>query len=143
VEDVPTYELAFTVTDDAIDDLGHASNISYVRWIQDAAVKHSEAVGLDLAAYQRLGAVFVVVRHEIDYVRPALRGDRLRARTWVSSVMAAKCVRSTEISRESDAIVLARSVTTWGFIEVATGRPRRITDDVRRAFAPRGETKSV
>jgi acyl-CoA thioester hydrolase len=136
VEDAPTHEIAFTVTDADIDDLGHASNISYVRWIQDVALDHSRAVGLDLAAYQRLGAVFVVVRHEIDYVRPALRGDRLRARTWVSSVAAAKCMRSTEIYRESDAIVLARSTTTWGFIEVATGRPRRITDDVRAAFFP-------
>jgi acyl-CoA thioester hydrolase len=136
VEDAPTYEHALTVVDADIDELGHASNIAYVRWIQDVAVKHSEAVGLDLAAYQRLGAVFVVVRHEIDYVRPAFRGDRLRARTWVSTVMAAKCIRATEIARESDGVVLARSQTTWGFIEVATGRPRRITDDVRRAFFP-------
>ena len=136
MEDAPTYEHALTVVDADIDELGHASNIAYVRWIQDVAVKHSEAVGLDLAAYQRLGAVFVVVRHEIDYVRPAFRGDRLRARTWVSTVMAAKCIRATEIARESDGVVLARSQTTWGFIEVATGRPRRITDDVRRAFFP-------
>ncbi len=134
MEDVPTYEIAFQVVDDDIDDLGHASNISYVRWVQDVAVKHSAAVGLDLAAYQRLGAVFVIVRHEIDYLRPALRGDRLRARTWISSAMAAKCIRSTEIARESDAIVLARSTTTWGFIEVATGRPRRIPENVRAAF---------
>lgn len=136
MEDAPTYEIAFRVVDDDIDDLGHASNISYVRWIQDVAVQHSAAVGLDLTAYQKLGAVFVVVRHEIDYLRPALRGDRLRARTWISSVMAAKCMRSTEISRESDAILLARATTTWGFIEVATGRPRRIPEDVRVAFFP-------
>ena len=119
-----------------IDELGHSSNIAYVRWIQDVAVAHSAEVGLDMAAYQRIGAVFVVVRHEIDYLRPALRGDRLKARTWISSVMAAKCLRETEITRESDGVLLAKSVTTWGFIEVATGRPRRISDYVRAAFDP-------
>jgi acyl-CoA thioesterase FadM len=51
--------------------------------------------------------------------------------------MAAKCFRATELVRVSDAALLARSMTTWGFIEVATGRPRRIPDDVRAAFAAR------
>jgi acyl-CoA thioester hydrolase len=126
--------MALEVADTDIDSLGHASNIAYVRWIQDAAVGHSEAVGLDLAAYQRLGAVFVVVRHEIDYLRPALRGDGIEARTWISTVMAAKCLRSTELARVSDGVVLAKSVTHWGFIEVQSGRPRRIPEEVRAAF---------
>jgi acyl-CoA thioester hydrolase len=137
VEEAPTFRLAFSVAETDIDSLGHASNIAYVRWIQDAAVAHSEALGFDLAAYQRIGAVFVVVRHEIDYLRPALRGEALEARTWISSAMAAKCMRATELVRVSDAALLARSMTTWGFIEVATGRPRRIPDDVRAAFAAR------
>jgi acyl-CoA thioester hydrolase len=129
-----TYELDLVVADADIDALGHASNVAFVRWIQEAAIAHSTAVGLGLEAYQRLGAVFVVVRHEIDYLRPALRGDALAARTWISSVMAAKCVRATEIVRRSDGQVLARGATTWGFIELATMRPRRIPDAVRGAF---------
>jgi acyl-CoA thioester hydrolase len=91
-------------------------------------------VGLDLAAYQRLGAAFVVVRHEIDYLRPALRGDAIEARTWLSNLMAAKCVRATELVRKSDGQLLAKGLTTWGFVELATGRPRRITEQVRVAF---------
>jgi acyl-CoA thioester hydrolase len=134
VETHPTFQLTIAVGDGDIDSLGHASNIAYVRWIQDVAVAHSEAVGLDLAAYQRLGAVFVVVRHEVDYLRSALRGDALQARTWIPAVMAAKCHRATEIVRTSDGVVLAKALTTWGFIEVATGRPRRIPEDVRAAF---------
>ena len=130
------FERHFDVDAGDIDELGHSSNIAYVRWIQEAAVAHSAKVGLDMAAYRRIGAVFVVVRHEIDYLRPALRGEKLKARTWISSVMAAKCLRETEITREPDGALLAKSVTTWGFIEVATGRPRRIGDDVRAAFGP-------
>jgi acyl-CoA thioester hydrolase len=134
VEQAPTFRLRFTVADGEIDSLGHASNIAYVRWIQDAAVGHSTAVGLDFEAYQRLGAVFVVVRHEIDYLRSALRGDLVEARTWISSVMAAKCIRSTELARVADGAPLARSQTAWGFIEIASGRPRRIPEEVRAAF---------
>lgn len=134
MSDSDTFRLDLTVASEDIDALGHASNIAFVRWIQDVAVAHSAALGLGLEAYRRMGAVFVVVRHEIDYLRPALRGDVLEARTWISTVMAAKCLRSTELVRKGDGQLLARGVTTWGFVEMATGRPRRITDEVRGAF---------
>lgn len=129
------------VTDDDIDALGHASNIAYVRWIQDAAIAHSTSVGLDVETYCGLGACFVVCRHEVDYLRPVLRGDRLEVRTWLDSVMAAKSLRATEIVRVAGEkpLLVARAKTTWGFMEMSTGRPRRIPDDIRIAFgqAPR------
>jgi acyl-CoA thioester hydrolase len=128
------FHLDLVVSEADIDMLGHASNIAFVRWIQDVALAHSAAVGLGFEAYQRIGAVFMVVRHEIDYMRPALRGDVLQARTWISSVRAASCVRTTQLVRASDGELLAKGLTTWGFIEMATGRPRRIPDDVRVAF---------
>jgi acyl-CoA thioester hydrolase len=135
VSEPENFCIELIVDEGDIDALGHASNVAFVRWIQDVAIAHSVAVGLDLEAYQRMGAVFVVVRHEIDYVRPALRGDVIEARTWVSSVMAAKCLRSTELVRKSDGQLLARGLTAWGFVELATGRPKRLTDAVRTAFA--------
>lgn len=116
-----------------IDPLGHASNIAYVRWIQDSAVAHSEEMGLSFAAYAQLGAIFVIRRHEIDYLRPVLRGDRLEVRTWISTVMAAKCQRRTEIVRQ-DGVAMAKALTTWGNVDVSTGRPTRIADEVRIAF---------
>jgi acyl-CoA thioester hydrolase len=136
VSEPATFRLDLVVRDEDIDPLGHASNIAFVRWIQDIAIAHSAAVGFDLDAYQRLGAVFVVVRHEIDYLRPAQRGDELEARTWISNVMAAKCLRSTELVRKRDGMVLARGVTTWGFVAFGNGRPKRIAEGVRVAFGP-------
>jgi acyl-CoA thioester hydrolase len=128
--------LAYTglreVHDEDIDMLGHASNIAIVRWIQDVAVAHSEAVGMGFEAYGRLGAVFVIRRNEIDYMRPLLRGDKLQVRTWISAVMAAKCHRTTEITKGG--VVCVRSLTTWGYVDGRTGRPTRIADDVREAF---------
>ena len=127
--------LAIEVGDDDIDMLGHASNIAYLRWVQDVAVAHSAAVGLDMEGYSQLGAVFVVRRHEIDYLRPVVRGDRLELRTWIDSAAAAKCKRATEIVKVDGAVVVSRAMTTWGYVELTTGRPTRIPDSVRVAFA--------
>ena len=126
------YTLSREVQDEDIDMLGHASNIAIVRWIQDVAVAHSEAVGMGFEAYGRLGAVFVIRRNEIDYLRPLLRGDKLEVRTWISAAMAAKCHRTTEITRDGQ--VCVRSLTTWGYVDGRTGRPTRIADEVREAF---------
>ncbi len=133
-----THAIAITVADSDIDELGHASNIAYVRWIQEVAIAHSNAVGLAFEDYKKLGGVFFVRRHEIDYLRPVLRGERLQVRTWIDSAMAAKCKRATEIVTE-DGTVAARAMTTWGYVEIATGRPTRIPDVIRNAFGmPRG-----
>jgi acyl-CoA thioester hydrolase len=140
-----TFELAVDVKDADIDELGHASNIVFVRWIQDVAVAHSVAVGLTVEAYRTIGAVFFVRRHEIDYLRPALRGDRLLLRTWIDSVFAAKCLRGTEIVRcEADGreTMVARSMTTWGCVEIASGRPTRIPQAIRAAFESYVRTES-
>jgi acyl-CoA thioester hydrolase len=130
----PAFSMQRVVEEADIDELGHASNIAYVRWIQDVAVEHSTAVGLTTQAYLDLGAVFVIRRHEIDYLRPALRGDLLELRTWLSTTMAAKAMRATEIVRVADGVILARGMTTWGFVDMAAGRPTRIPNPVRLAF---------
>jgi len=131
------FQHSIDVVDAEIDELGHASNIAYVRWIQDVALAHSVAVGLTVETYRSMGGVFFIRRHEIDYLRPALRGDHLEVRTWIDSVFAAKCVRGTEFAKrnaDGSETIVARSLTTWGFVEIATGRPTRIPQAIRDAF---------
>lgn len=136
------HSIAITVAESDIDELGHASNIAYVRWIQAVAIAHSEAVGFGFEQYRQLGGVFFVRRHEIDFLRPVLRGERLEVRTWIDSAMAAKCKRATEIVTENGTVA-ARAMTTWGYVEIATGRPIRIPDVIRNAFGmPRAVSTS-
>lgn len=126
-----------------IDDLNHVSNLVYLRWVQDVATAHSRALGFDIEAYRGMGAVFVVRRHEIDYLRSAMLGDRIVLRTWIDTWKAVSSVRMTSIVRvggpgdapgeESD-IELARARTTWAFVSTDTGRPVRIPEDLRERF---------
>jgi acyl-CoA thioester hydrolase len=135
--DQSAFQHEIAVEEADIDMLGHASNVAFVRWIQDVAVAHSGAVGYPLPAFLEKGAFFVVRRHEVDYLRPVLRGESLVVRTWIESAAAAKCERVTEIARlgpagESELVASAR--TTWGYVEATTGRPVRIHEEVRAAF---------
>ncbi len=115
-----------------IDELGHVSNQVYLRWVLEAATAHSSARGWDLAAYQRLGSVWVVRRHELDYLGQVTLGQAIVAETWVDSWKGASCVRKTELVRGEQ--VVLRAATTWAFMSLASGRPQRIPEQLLAAF---------
>lgn len=115
-----------------IDELGHVSNLVYLRWVLEVAMAHSISLGWDHAAYRALGSVFVVRRHEIDYVAQVTVGQTISAQTWVDDWKQASCIRKTELLR--DGKVVARAATTWAFISLSSGRPIRIPDELRTLF---------
>jgi acyl-CoA thioester hydrolase len=133
------YEIEFPVQETDIDALGHVNNISYVRWVQDVAVMHSLALGLDLDAYQRFGAIFVVRQHTIDYLRSISPGGNILGRTWITGMAAAKYTRATEIWRNGE--LVARASTRWAFIETTGGRPTRIPKEIFELFGVAGAGK--
>jgi acyl-CoA thioester hydrolase len=117
-----------------IDRLEHASNQVYLRWVLEAALAHSTALGLDEDAYFRLGQVWVVRKHELTYLKPALVGDRLRVETRVVHMAVASSVRRTRIVRPSDEAVLFEGATDWVYVDFERGRPARIPSEVRSRF---------
>jgi len=125
---------AISITPEAadIDELGHVSNLVYLRWVLDVAMAHSRALGWDFAQYRDLGAAFMVRRHEIDYIAQVTQGQTLRAETWVETWRQASCIRMTELLRDGQ--VVARAATTWAMIGLTSGRPQRIPDELTALF---------
>ena len=126
------FTFAIRATDEDIDELGHVSNLVYLRWVLEAATAHSVARGWGHAEYLAHGAVFVVRRHELDYLLPVVAGDELVAQTWVESWRAASCVRRTDLVRGDRTV--ARAATTWAYVALPEGRPTRIPPDLRALF---------
>jgi acyl-CoA thioester hydrolase len=114
-----------------LDGVGHVNNVVYIQWMQDVAAAHWRAVA---RPEDQARLVWVVTRHEIDYLAAGLPGDRLVARTWVGSWTAATCVRFIEIRRPADGKVLVRARTIWAALDAKTGRPTRIASETAAAF---------
>lgn len=130
------FELPMYVIPDDIDDQRIASNVAILGWMIRASVAHSAVLGYDWAAYRRLGAMFVVKRHEIDYHRPAVLGDRLLLRTWPSYARGATAHRLHEVVRIGDGASIARGMNVWAFVDSSSGRPLRMPGEVLEAFDP-------
>ena len=126
------YELVISVVPDDIDGQQHVNNTVYLRWVQDVATAHWEAIASN-ETQDSIG--WVVLRHEIDYKAPAFLGDEILLRTWVGTASRLKFERHTEIRRHSDDELLAQTRTIWVPINTATGRPTRVSEDVRARFS--------
>lgn len=125
------FEKAITAQPADIDELGHVNNAAWVRWIQDMATAHWAAVAdrAHVDAY-----VWVVIRHEIDYLRAALPGETVTGRTWVGEPpKGARFDRHVEFLGD-DGKVKVRARTTWAIIDKATGRPLRVPPEVAAPF---------
>ena len=131
----PIFELAFTAQPGHIDELGHVNNAVWVQWIQQVAVAHWDAVA---DAAHKDAYFWVVVRHEIDYLRAAYEGDRVTARTWVGQApKGARFDRFVELSG-NDGRVCVRAKTSWAIIDKASGRPIRVPAQVVAPFLAAG-----
>ena len=114
-----------------IDELGHVNNAVWVQWIQEVALAHWYSVA-DPAHQDDY--IWVVVRHEIDYLRPAFDGETLTGRTWVGEApKGARFDRHMEFVGE-DGKVRVRAVTQWAIIDKAAGRPIRVPPEVVAPF---------
>ncbi len=121
-----------TVDADEIDPLGHANNVSFVQWMQDAAIAHSTAQGWPMSRYRELGFAWVVRRHTIEYLLPAVERDRIIVRTWVADMQRVTSRRRYEIHAGDR--LLARAETNWAFIRTSDGRLTRIPETVAGSF---------
>jgi acyl-CoA thioester hydrolase len=128
------FEYHHTVRDDEIDAQGHANNVYYVAWMQDAALAHSAAQGWPAGAYQRLGKGWVVRSHTIEYRQSARAGDEIVVKTWVADFKRVTFLRRYRIVRQADDVLLATAETRWAFIDYATGQPCRVPTEIVRAF---------
>jgi len=131
-----TYAFRFTVPESAIDANGHANNVAFVSWMQDAAISHSDATG-GTAEAVRLGGTWVVREHTIEYLRPLFVGDAVTLETWIEDAEGVRSTRRYRFLASDSGKEVARGRTLWVFVDSTSGRPRAIPDTVINAFRPR------
>ena len=126
------FKMIIRVLPGDIDEQNHVNNTVYLRWVQDVATAHWRAVASP-KAQETIG--WVVLRHEIDYKGPATLGDEVMLRTCVGKATRLTFERFTEIRRNRDGRLLSEARTLWCPIDAQTGRPIRVSAEVRSQFS--------
>ncbi|PHR16540.1 MAG: thioesterase [Sphingopyxis sp.] len=127
------FTLSITAQPEDIDELGHVNNAVWVRWIQDLATAHWQAVAPQDAIDRY---IWVVTRHEIDYRSNIGAGETVTAHTWISEPpKGARFWRNVRFTGPDGKVKVAAK-TNWAIIERATGRPVRVPADLTKLFLP-------
>lgn len=125
------------VRSDAIDVMGHVNNVQYLRWLEEAAWHHSDAIGLGWDAYQRLGCGVVATRHEIDYLYPAFVDQQLEVATWCTgSDQRLRLRRNYQVREKETGRTCVRGQTLWVCVDIKTGKPRRMPAEFVEVYQP-------
>ena len=128
------YRYKHRVNEGEIDGQGHVNNLEYLKWMQAAAIAHSDAQGWSAKRYREVGAGWVVRSHTIEYRQPAFAGDPIAVLTWVANFRKIRSLRKYKIVRRSDDSLLAVAATDWTFIGLERRLPRRVPAELIDAF---------
>ncbi len=115
-----------------IDFMGHVNNANYLKWVQAAVVDHWQRLAPPDAVAAHL---WVALKHEITYRRPAFLDDDVIATVLLEKVQGARAFYETIIKRGED--VLAEVKSSWCCLDAETLRPSRLANSVIEHFFPK------
>jgi len=125
-------EKKIVVSKEDLDELNHVNNIVYIHWILDIAKKH----WVSLVSNQTLENYhWVLLDHNIKYLRPALLKDKIKIKTFVEKTAGVKSSRVVEIYNDNSQKLLVSSITNWCLISSKTNKPCRIPKEIIEAFS--------
>ena len=126
------FRFALPVASEDIDHMGHVNNAVYLKWVQAAVVGHWAKLATPQEYAEHL---WIALRHEIDYRKPAFVDDNIVANVVLDSVRGARAWYSTFIMRGEE--VIAEVKSTWCCIDAETKTPVRIAHDIVTRFFER------
>lgn len=125
------FTLTITVSSEDIDTLHHVNNLVYVKWMDKIATTHWDFLTKDNPLPQY---IWVVMRHEIDYLKQATLGDEIVVKTWVGETRGITSVRFMEFYKND--VLLVKAKTVWAMLDAETFKPVRIREDVLEVLNP-------
>ncbi len=132
------YERFFRIRSYECDAYGHVNHANYLRFMQEAAIEASAAVGFDTRHYAEMGQFWLIRETDIEYISPLFYGDELIVRTWVVDFRRVRSRRRYEFFKKGEHHPVARATTDWVYLDRAERRPVAVPDEMVRAFLPDG-----
>ena len=129
---IPRLLEAFEAHSYAVDAFGLLSAPALSGWLQEAAGRHAEQLGVGVEVLQQRGLTWVLARQAVEVDRPVAMGDRAEVATWPSGTDRLSAFRDFEVRVEGELRI--RAVTQWILIDLATRKPVRPRSVLPAAF---------
>lgn len=131
-ENPQVFEMTLTVKQEDLDAMNHVNNVRYLQWVQDVAEAHWKTVA---KAEWKEAYAWVVINHFIEYKKPALLGQQLVIKTHINENSGPKSQRLVRIFNADTNELICQASTWWCLLDSKTHRPRRIGNELIKAFS--------
>ncbi len=126
------YPLEIEETD--IDFMGHVNNAVYLNWVQESVIAYWRKLA---PAEAVAGHLWVALKHEISYRRPAFLKDAVVAEVIAEGMQGARAFFHTVVRRGEE--VLAEVKSSWCCIDAVSKRPARLERAIVERFIADGK----
>jgi len=137
------YIRRFKVRHYELDLLGHLNNVTFVQYMQEAAIEASTALGFSPDWYREQGFGWVVRRLWVRYLGQVTYGDEVEVATWLSGMRGVRSNREYDLTRARDGARVARGRAEWVYMDVKTAQPARIPDGWADAYPMTGKVEDL
>lgn len=118
---------------------GTVSHAVVLNWCQEMAYEGSTNQGYPPAAYEALGAFWVMRSVDVAFLGRVGFNDRIEATTWISDMRRVRTHREYALRQADGGPVVALARADWVFMDQATITLRRLPPEMDTAFGPDGE----
>ena len=129
------YSMQLTVPWHDLDAVQHVNNANYLRYAEECGMQVIANFGWPMRRMTDQGLAIFITRHQVQYLQPAVLGDNLTITTWASDVRRSTATRHYLIQRQSDQERIAVIHTKSVWVDLKSGKPIRIPDQLLSDFA--------
>lgn len=122
---IRTYKELFSVRGYEVDSSNHATVQTLCGYMQESAGNHAAKLGLSMDSFQSRGITWALARLQIAVSDLPLSGEQVEVETWPVSMERLLFRRDFRIRRQ-DGHILARAISHWVVINLATRRLERM-----------------
>lgn len=119
-----------------IDGMQHVNNANYLDYVSECGFHAVASYGWPWGRMAAEGFGILLRRNTIEYLQPALLGDVIEIKTWLSDVRAVQAVRHYRLTRQGDGALIAWVHALGVCVELSTSRPMRWPRKMLVDFAP-------
>ena len=118
-----------------IDFMRHVNNSVYIEWMEVCRSKLLDAIGLPVAHIVEMGFGPILVETQISYKKELKLGDEVHIEMWLSEVAGVSVWMEFRFVNDKGDLI-ATGKQRGVFVDMATGRPRRLTPEERARCEP-------
>jgi acyl-CoA thioester hydrolase len=119
-----------------LDPVQHVNNAVYLEYVSECGFQVVAHFNWPLERMLAHGFGIFLRRNRIEYLQPALLGEELEISTWAYNLRRSTATRYYAIQRVSDGTLLARVSTEAVWVDIQSGRIRRIPQDFIEDLRP-------